>query len=513
LIKKVADNIEQAKNSVEASKIDDALAALEESLELAKTHNLTDSIKEILDLKEKAEVKQLVLKAIQDAKDAISAGSFEAAEKLLNGVLETTDEYNFPKEAEEIKYILKNLSENKNQLERDQKIFAKLAKLVDEYSGKEKWSPAIENCKKLIEIASAAEKADQIPIYEEKLKEYEQKYKAQQDISEKQETEFQEKAKELESIIQPEVDCLPDIEEFPIDDIMGVISDDANAILNQLDNILQDHRVEVSNDVPSKTVLRSKSGETMELESTLTVLPEPEPSGDSDKPKSNINCVVSSGLENPFDDYIEEAILEDIIPYNFEITELRINDEIPAEPPEKTMVKGGMQVKWTLRDIAPKQKVNIQYDLRKRVSRTIIIPLKDTLKIVKTHSNLSPLQIEGLFNAELKFTNAFDEILKGIVIEDILPPSFLYDIKRPHEEEHDDDDDKLGSLVKWKLRDFMTEADISHEYQLIDVLIYEELKIKIYKIEKEGFAAVEADELDQGLGKYQEVVDILKEYN
>ncbi|MHA1763246.1 MAG: hypothetical protein ACTSYC_05730, partial [Promethearchaeota archaeon] len=51
----------------------------------------------------------------------------------------------------------------------------------------------------------------------------------------------------------------------------------------------------------------------------------------------------------------------------------------------------------------------------KRVSRTIIFMLKDQLKIIKTHSGLKLLGIEGFYEAELPFTNNFGADIEGVV--------------------------------------------------------------------------------------------------
>ena len=67
---------------------------------------------------------------------------------------------------------------------------------------------------------------------------------------------------ESREIIEIEDNVLPIVEEFSVDDILGDLSSDVDEQLKQIGNLLDEHRVEVKNEVGNKAVLTSASGET-----------------------------------------------------------------------------------------------------------------------------------------------------------------------------------------------------------------------------------------------------------
>ena len=151
----------------------------------------------------------------------------------------------------------------------------------------------------------------------------------------------------------------------------------------------------------------------------------------NDMDENVVNFNVQSGVVNPFDDVIEEAVLTDLIPYNFEITNIELNGEPVKELPDKSLSENGIELNWQFNNIPPKENIEINYDLRRRVSRTIIFILNGQLKIIKTHSKLSMLELEGLYEAKLPFTNSYGGQIEGVIVEDIIPLYYLHFIKEP----------------------------------------------------------------------------------
>ena len=217
-------------------------------------------------------------------------------------------------------------------------------------------------------------------------------------------------------------------------------------------------------------------------------------------------------MTNPFDDKIEEAILNDIIPYNFEITEVKLNGETPSEQPTETLTKDGLQMQWTLHDIPPKQSVDINYDLRNRVSRTIIVPMEQQLKIIKTHSDLHQLPKEGLYDAKLQFSNNFHTEIKGAVIEDIIPLNYVFEIKEPENEPHNDNAEAVGTMIKWNIHDFFQESAITHYYQLLELYRLETLKMAVHKRHQEAFDDLQKGSIKLAVEKYRQTVKDLEDY-
>ena len=94
------------------------------------------------------------------------------------------------------------------------------------------------------------------------------------------------------------------------------------------------------------------------------------------------------------DDPIEEAFIEDIIPYNYEIKEIEINGEISEKIPVKHFTPEGLKLGHKVKNLENTEDLTVRYHLRPRVSRTIILPQLNNVKIIKTHSNLKDQGIQ-----------------------------------------------------------------------------------------------------------------------
>ena len=261
-------------------------------------------------------------------------------------------------------------------------------------------------------------------------------------------------------------------------------------------------------------------------------------------PPKELLINLNSGFENPFDDVIEEAILDDIIPYNFEITEYIVNEDVNWTEPERIQTKDGLKMHWKFQEIAPKQEIQIDYHLRHRVSRTAILPLANQIKIIKTHSNLNKLHREGLYDAHLTLTNLFDQSIKGIIVEDIIPEYYKFDVLKPEYPRKDPDllnegdsilDSSLkpnagpqaelaiysknneggsqeGTLLKWSIQELPKDANMEHSYRLLDIIAYEDLKIKLAQLNQRASKLLDGFEFQASKEKYAEIMALLKEF-
>ena len=161
----------------------------------------------------------------------------------------------------------------------------------------------------------------------------------------------------------------------------------------------------------------------------------------------------------------------------------------------------------------PKEGVDINYDLRRRVSRTIIFILKGQVKIIKTHAKLNTLKLEGLYEANLPFTNSFGEIINGVIVEDIIPLYYLHFIKEPLKLlPAEISSSKLGDLIKWNIGT-MEPKTINYLYRLLELYRLEEIKISIDILSKNGIASLNKGDLTEALEIYEKIINQLEEYN
>jgi len=378
-----------------------------------------------------------------------------------------------------------------------------LEKLFEEKQASKQIKAAITYCEKIVNLSQLSDKVDLEKKYSSILEDLRSKMEGEEAVKKKNQEELVEKAKELEQVIQVEENTMPLVEEFSVGDLLGDLSDDISETLDKIGGLLADHRVEIKNEISNKAILISASGETVELEKDMEVVQDEE---------AEIIYNVQSGLENPFDDVIEEAILIDLIPYNFEITNVELNGEKVEELPDKTLTKDGLEINWKLQNIAPKEKVEINYDLRRRVSRTIIFMLNKQLKIVKTHSNLGDLEMKGLYDVKLPFTNSFGSTLSGVVVEDIIPLHYVHFVKEPHDFlPEKSKSSEMGDLVKWNIGN-MEEKTINYNYKLLELYRLQEIKIEVGIFEKLGVEAIDNGHILEALKNFNEIKNFLLNY-
>jgi len=172
-------------------------------------------------------------------------------------------------------------------------------------------------CGDIIKIADLIKKRDIVLDYTQILEETKNELEEERKAKKEKQEALIEKAKELEEVIQTEENVLPLIEEFSVEDILSELSDDTNEMLNQISTLLNEHRVEVKQEIKNKALLTSASGEVLELDQNIEVK-----KNEMDEKVAEFN--VQSSIVNPFDDAIEEAVLTDLIPYNFEITKIQL---------------------------------------------------------------------------------------------------------------------------------------------------------------------------------------------
>ncbi len=529
------DSIE---NDIASSNYISAIEKCNSCIALAKELNLgsekIDTLNELKNEMMQALSAQKSTLNLENAKNIIESIKLQISEKKFDDAeqnIESLKEYIKAEEIKDIKIIsqletlTKEFSQSKENYKKNEDLFRKLYKDAEGNFEQKKYLPALENLQICLRIAQDMKfSKNETKELEKKITEIETLLHESRNKKMEEKEKILKTLETVEAIMGTEKDVLPDIMELSIQDSIGNISDDLESMMTALNNVLETQRVEIKNDITSKSVLKSKSGETIELERKTKVVETEETrttgeigeEGDrspEQKPKGPVKITVTSGLENPLDDVIEEAILQDVIPYNFEVTEFHVDGIELDKDPEKEMTKDGLQYTWVFKDLEPKQKVEINYDLRRRVSRTVIIPVQDQLKVIKTHSNLEFLNVEGLYDAKLKFINRFGESVKGIVIEDIIPLYYLYNIKYPDNQKPKDiEKSNNGALIKWNIKEFDKEQVAIHQYRLMEIYKFEDLKIITKKDSKRAIQLVKQSKLQESNDVYSTIIKRLAYY-
>ncbi|MFX0187815.1 MAG: hypothetical protein ACFE8A_08770 [Candidatus Hodarchaeota archaeon] len=453
---------------------------------------------EYLSYKRKKELSEEIEKAIEESKKLKEKFLFQEAILAIDKVIKLIINEDMPEYKElltetrqdliaaETKYnkLYLNLAEYKEKLRRNQE--------------NNFLNAALSNCERIIHISQLIGMGEVKKEYQQVLEQIEKEISEKKSATHREIEILTEKAKEIENIIKIDEDISPIVEDFSIKNLLGDLADDIQEKLEQIGTLLNEHRVNVKKYVINKVISTTSSGEIMEEEIAREAL---KSGGENEE----IIYQVRSGFRNRLEEMIDEAIITDLIPYNFEIIEVRFNGEVVKDLTNKTFTKEGLELKWEVKNFAPKDKVQINYNLRRRVSRTIIFIIKDNLKIIKTHSNLNKLELDGLYEAKLPLTNPFRTVLEGVIVEDIIPLYYLHYINEPTNLLPDKSTDlEIGELFKWKI-EAMDAGTLNYHYKLLELYRFEKIKINIEQLNKEGEDLIKKGKVIEALNKYQEI--------
>ncbi len=360
---------------------------------------------------------------------------------------------------------------------------------------------AISNCRYIIPISREIGMSEEENNYKELLKQLEKKLEDNETADLREKQDLIKKAEEIKKLITLDEDILPLIKEFNVKDLLGDLSEEIEEKLEQVGTLLDEHRVDVKKEITSSTTFSTTTGEIIENKQEREV----------QKMDGNeeVKYAVNSNLKNRTDDIIENAIITDLIPYNYQVSEIIYNGELVKDLPEKNLKKEGLELQWNVGKINPKEGIEINYNLRRRVSRTIIFILKGQLKIIKTHSNLNKGKYEGLYEAKLPFKNLFGLAIDGVVIEDIIPLYYVHFVEQPIDLLPKITTDlEMGDLFQWNIGS-MKEETIAYHYKLLEIYRFEEIKINIRELNTKGLEDLEKGDFLGALEKYKEIRNLL----
>jgi len=509
-LKTLANNI---KKYIEKNDLEEAETILIKARELLLLvsdddlkHEWNEIESQVLETKLKTSTIEEIEKSILDSSKLSEELQFNDAISRIESTIELIQDKEILEYNNKLKNKMEEIIAKQAEFENRMDKINLLEQKIKENRENRHLNTVIIQCEEIIKIAELIKKQDIVLDYTQILEETKDQLEGERKVKKEKQEALIEKAKELEEVIQTDENVLPLIEEFSVENILSELSDDVNEMLNQVGALLNEHRVEVKQEIRNKALLTSASGEVIELDQNIEVK-----KNEMDEKVVEFN--VQSGIVNPFDDVIEEAVLTDLIPYNFEIINIQLNGEPIKELPDKSLSENGIELNWQFKNIPPEENIEIKYDLRRRVSRTIIFILNGQLKIIKTHSKLETLELEGLYEAKLPFTNSYESQIEGVIVEDIIPLYYLNFIKEPtHILPAKTTTSEYGELVKWNVGTMEIET-LNYQYRLLELYRYEEIKININHLNKEGIDSLERGDLSNSLAIYEKLINQLEEYN
>ena len=119
---------------------------------------------------------------------------------------------------------------------------------------------------------------------------------------------------------------------------------------------------------------------------------------------------------NEYEEELADIELVDTIPFQWQVVDVKSDFNLETKKPTQT----GMVFTWKAGKIDPGSKLAVEYILRKRVERSILLRRQNQVSVVTTyHSIKQDLQ------ANLEFVNTTGNVYEDILIEDVIPPELI----------------------------------------------------------------------------------------
>ncbi|TFH28882.1 MAG: hypothetical protein E4G98_04705, partial [Promethearchaeota archaeon] len=190
----------------------------------------------------------------------------------------------------------------------------------------------------------------------------------------------------IEKFIKVDSDVAPNLEIIPFEEL-EIDKFQLDQMLNEADKILENHRVDVKHTALRDATIRLASGKVIPIHEEFRIFPDLDfEENEPNQPNLNIIAEITLKFENQEEDPIEDAFIEDIIPYNYEVVDVEINNESAINLPAKKLRKEGLEMSWQLTNLKETGPIQFKYHLRPRISRTILVPTDKELQVIHTHS-------------------------------------------------------------------------------------------------------------------------------
>jgi len=456
-----------------------------------------ENANESLNLKRKKDLSKKIEEFITRSSNLKEKFLFEEAILEIDNAMELIKDENMPKSK-------KLLAETKKEIIAGETKYNKLYLKLAEYKGKYRENreadflkAALKNCENIIHISQLIGMKDVELEFLQIIEQIRDEIEENLSKSHNELEELIKRAKNIENLITIDEDTLPIVEEFSVKELLGNLSDDVKIKLDQIGSLLNEYRIAINKVVVNKVILRTNSGELLEDKI-------PREAFESQNDNKETIYKVRSGIANRLEDLIENAVITDLIPYNFEISEVIFNGDPVKELTNKELTKEGVVLKWEFKNLAPKEKMQINYTLRSRISRTIIIVIDGQLKIIKTHANINKTSQSGLCETKIPITNSFGKALDGIIIEDIIPTNYLHFIEEPKNVTLNKSSElELGEIFKWNIETL--ETRLNYHYKLLEKGQFEDVKAQINNLNKEAESLINTGNINKALVKYKEI--------
>jgi len=196
----------------------------------------------------------------------------------------------------------------------------------------------------------------------------------------------------------------------------------------------------------------------------------------------DLDYAAKTELVNEYEEELVDIEIIDTIPFQWQVVDIKSDFDLD----ERRSTNEGLVFTWRKERIDPGSKVSVEYVLRKRVERSILLRKENQVSVVSLYHS-----IKQDMQAELNFVNTTGEVLREVLIEDVIPPElivkdtkFSRDIKPVTIPTHD------STLYRWIFSNLLPGDNFSVNYEFREKPLtryyIDEIEIdgKVVKIEK-----------------------------
>ncbi len=162
-------------------------------------------------------------------------------------------------------------------------------------------------------------------------------------------------------------------------------------------------------------------------------------------------------LENEYEEELRDIEIVNTIPFQWQVIDVKSDFELD----EKIKTNDGLIFTWKKESIEPGETASIEYILRKRVERSIILRKENKVVAINLYHS-----IEQELKAHLDFVNTYGKIFHEILIEDVIPPELAVNrAKTTHEFKPVTIPTHDSTLFRWIFNNFPPGETFTVDYE------------------------------------------------
>ncbi|MFX0171278.1 MAG: hypothetical protein ACFE9L_05110 [Candidatus Hodarchaeota archaeon] len=130
----------------------------------------------------------------------------------------------------------------------------------------------------------------------------------------------------------------------------------------------------------------------------------------------DLDYAAKTELINEYEEELIDIEIIDTIPFQWQVVDVKSDFELD----ERQSTSEGLIFTWKKGKIDPGSKVSVEYILRKRIARSIILRKKNQVSVVSLYHS-----IKQDLEEQLDFVNTSGEVFRDVLVEDIIPPELI----------------------------------------------------------------------------------------